>query len=65
MTERGTVEEKSRQTASERPTLFLTWKLNPTTGDQAGRPIVLQQAFIPPWLNGACPREARPPSLPN
>ena len=37
MTERATVEEKSPQTAGERSTLFLTWKLDPTTGKLVAR----------------------------
>jgi hypothetical protein len=37
MTERTAIEEKFRQTARERPTLSLTWSLDPTTGKPMAR----------------------------
>jgi hypothetical protein len=37
MTERRTIEEESRQTAHERPTLSLRWTLDPTTGKPVAR----------------------------
>jgi hypothetical protein len=46
MTERTAIEEKSCQTARERPILSLTWKLDPTTGKPMARWTSEQREMI-------------------
>jgi hypothetical protein len=46
MTERTTIEEKSLQTARERPTPSLTWTLDPTSGKPVARWTVEQPEMI-------------------